>query len=261
MLTLGPSVQRGEVAYLAEDDVHFPTLTVQQTMDFVNLTRAPGKHARPYLGPSSSDNSRSTYGLTVRRALASALGLEHTYGTKVGDAVLHGVSGGEKKRVSLYEGMALTARVLLLDNPTRGLDSKTAAEVTEVLKTVARTSKTAVAAVMYQAGEPLFSSFDKVCLLNQGRIVYFGPADRAVAYFTDMGYEQLAHQTSADFLVSLTDPKARQIRDGYGAIVPLTPQTMLEHWNYSLLGARNEDQVQEVQRAMGPKDSAAYRIG
>lgn len=229
-------------------------------MDFINYTRAPSRHVRPHLGTPSSD-SRKTYGATLREALASVLGLKHTYHTKVGDAVLRGVSGGEKKRVSLYEGMALTAKILLLDNPSRGLDSKTAAEVAQVLRTVAQASQVAVAAAMYQAGEPVFATFDKVCLLNRGHVVYFGPARCAVPYFIKMGYEQLPHQTSADFLVSLTDPLARKIRQGYEQVTPLHPEEMQDDWERSSLGAKMSDDVQEVLHALGSIGSSRSQDG
>lgn len=224
-------------------------------MDFASFTRAPSERARPSSG--LTQNSRSQYVATLRRVLASALGLQHVYHTKVGDAFLRGISGGEKKRVSLFEGMSLTARVLLLDNPTRGLDSSTASEVTRVLKAVACASRASMAAAMYQAGEPLYEQFDKVCLLNNGRVIYFGPTQLAAAYFFDMGYEQLPHQTTADFLVNLTDPSARKIRAGYEGIVPLKAIDMESHWRLSNLGAGNSNEVDTALKVLGPEGSPA----
>lgn len=257
-------VQRGEVVYVGEEDIHFPTLTVQQTMDFVNAARAPGKHARPDLGITRMDKSRKKYAATLRRALASALRLEHTYSTKVGDAEIRGVSGGEKKRVSLYEGMAVMARVILLDNPTRGLDSKTATEITRVLATVARASNAVIAAAMYQAGESIFSQFDRLCLLNSGRVVYMGPASLAVEYVKSMGFEQLPHQSSADFLVSATDPSARKIRQGYESVVPRTPAAMEAHWQDSSLCAHVITEADSYLTSMGSvhsdQDMAGIKI-
>lgn len=55
---------------------------------------------------------------------------------------------------------------------------------------------------IYQAGESLYELFDKVCVINEGRMAYFGPADRARQYFIDMGYEPANRQTTADFLVA-----------------------------------------------------------
>lgn len=234
--------------------MHFPSLTVQETMDFATATRAPSKQLRCAFG--AGENTRANYVATLRHALASALGLKHTYRTKVGNATIRGVSGGERKRVSLYEGMALASRVLLLDNPTRGLDSATATEVSRVLKTVARGSNASVAAAMYQAGEPIFPQFDRVCLLNAGRVIYFGPGgEQAANYFFEMGYERLPHQSSADFLVSVTDPSVRKIRQGYEGLVPLKPIDMEAHWRLSSLGAQVSNNVDAIVARLGPLGS------
>ena len=63
---------------------------------------------------------------------------------------------------------------------------------------------------IYQAGESLYQTFDKVCLIYEGRMVYFGPTNLARQYFIDMGYVPANRQTTPDFLVSVTDPKGRR---------------------------------------------------
>ena len=57
---------------------------------------------------------------------------------------------------------------------------------------------------IYQAGEPLYALFDKVCVIYEGRMAYYGPAKLARQYFIDMGYEPANRQTTADFLVAGT---------------------------------------------------------
>jgi ATP-binding cassette subfamily G (WHITE) protein 2 (SNQ2) len=69
---------------------------------------------------------------------------------------------------------------------------------------------------IYQAGETLYQLFDKVCVINEGRMAYFGPADRARQYFIDMGYQPANRQTTSDFLVAVTDPIGRIPRPGVG---------------------------------------------
>lgn len=60
---------------------------------------------------------------------------------------------------------------------------------------------------IYQAGEQLYETFDKVCVIYEGKQVYFGPANQAKQYFIDMGYEPANRQTTADFLVAGTSPQ------------------------------------------------------
>lgn len=85
---------RGDVQYCPEDDVHFPTLSVGQTLKFAAKTRAP--HVR-------ISDSRSVYNNQITDVLTTLFGLRHARKTPVGDAVIRGVSGGEKKRVSIAE--------------------------------------------------------------------------------------------------------------------------------------------------------------
>ena len=105
---------RGDVQYCPEDDVHFPTLTVDQTLRFAAKTRAPRTRL--------DEESREQYISGVVDVVETVFGLRHVKNTLVGDASVRGVSGGEKKRVSISE--ALVARSLLnsWDNSTRGLE-------------------------------------------------------------------------------------------------------------------------------------------
>lgn len=85
----------GDVAYLPEDDAHLPTLTVAQTLDFAAASRTPAQAAR--LG-TRDESIRET-----RDVLVTLFGLRHTLNTKVGNDTVRGVSGGERKRVSIAE--------------------------------------------------------------------------------------------------------------------------------------------------------------
>ena len=94
---------------------------------------------------------------------------------------------------------------------TRGLDSSTALEFVRALRIATNLVRNATIVSIYQAGESLSEIFDKVCLLYEGRMVYFGPVDLARQYFIDMGYVPAARQTTPDFLVSVTNALSRRI--------------------------------------------------
>jgi ATP-binding cassette subfamily G (WHITE) protein 2 (SNQ2) len=83
---------RGDVQYCPEDDVHFPTLTVDQTILFAAKSRAPQTRI--------NEMSRTDYTQKVAEICTTIFGLNHVKHTPVGDASIRGVSGGEKKRVS-----------------------------------------------------------------------------------------------------------------------------------------------------------------
>lgn len=97
---------RGDVIFCAEDDVHFPSLTVEQTISFAARCRAP--HLRAGL-------SKDAYVKTLTEGLMKVFGLTHARNTKVGDAKIRGVSGGEKKRVSICEVLATRAGLVAWD--------------------------------------------------------------------------------------------------------------------------------------------------
>jgi len=88
---------RGDVQYCPEDDVHFPTLTVQQTINFAAAARTPRDRI---------SSSRKAFANRITGTLATIFGLKHALNTPVGDAAIRGVSGGEKKRVSIAESLA-----------------------------------------------------------------------------------------------------------------------------------------------------------
>jgi len=88
---------RGDVQYCPEDDIHFPTLTVEQTLDFAATVRTPRARA---------EVTRKEFKAKVTDILTTIFGLRHVRNTVVGDAAVRGVSGGQKKRVSIAESMA-----------------------------------------------------------------------------------------------------------------------------------------------------------
>ncbi|WFD34808.1 hypothetical protein MCUN1_001652 [Malassezia cuniculi] len=231
---------RGDVVYSPEDDIHFPSMTVGDTLKFATATRAPNAKYRVTLGERQD---RREYVDLAREILATVLGLRHTYNTKVGNDYIRGVSGGERKRVSIAEALASRAKVLLFDNSSRGLDASTALEFVTALRISTNICRTATIASIYQAGENITQLFDKVMVLNQGRLVYFGPLAYATAYFKSIGYLPQDRQTTADFLVACTDENGRRIRPGYEATVPRTPDEQARAFRESQIGRANRAEV------------------
>ncbi|CCG82129.1 putative ABC transporter [Taphrina deformans PYCC 5710] len=197
---------RGEVVYNSEDDLHYSTLSVGQTLRFALKTRTPAE--RP------SGETRNDYQAKFLDVLGKIFGITHTFATKVGDEMIRGVSGGEKKRVSIAEVFVNRASVGCWDNSTRGLDASTAVEYCRSLRVLTNIAKVSTIVTIYQAGEQLYDFFDKVLLIDAGKCLYYGPAEVAKAYFEDLGFVQESRQTTADFLTSITDVKARKIKDG-----------------------------------------------
>lgn len=210
---------KGEIVYNPEDDVHHPTLTVGQTLEFALLTKTPAARL--------TGQTKDLFREQVLDLLLRMLGIYHTKDTYVGNAHVRGVSGGERKRVSIAEMMTTQASVLSWDNSTRGLDASSAFQYAKSLRILSNLFHKTMFVTLYQAGERIYEQFDKVCLINEGRQVYFGPTSEARNYMMGLGYKDLPRQSTADYLTGCTDPHERQFADDVDpATVPQTPEEM-----------------------------------
>ena len=113
---------------------------------------------------------------------------------------------------------------------------------------------------VYQASENVYDHFDKVCVIYQGRMVYFGPISLAREYFIDMGYQPANRQTTPDFLVAVTDPNARIAREGYESRVPRTADEFVEHYRKSNIWQINQEDMDAYLREFvgKPQRASAY---
>lgn len=227
---------KGEVVYNQEVDKHFPHLTVGETLEHAAGLRTSSH--RP-MGVTRQQLVKH-----VTQVIMTVYGLSHTYNTKVGNDFVRGVSGGERKRVSIAE-MALAGSPLAAwDNSTRGLDSATALAFTQALRQAASLAGSAHAVAIYQASQAIYDLFDKAIVLYEGRQIYFGPAGRAKAYFESMGWHCPQRQTTGDFLTSVTNPTERQPRDGFEDKVPRTPEEFETYWHRSAEYAALQSDIQ-----------------
>ncbi|KAH6679909.1 multidrug resistance protein CDR1 [Plectosphaerella plurivora] len=213
---------KGETTYNQEVDKHFPHLTVGQTLEFAAAVRTPSTRVHGI--------SRAEYIEQAAKVVMAVCGLSHTYNTKVGNDFIRGVSGGERKRVSIAEMMLAGSPLGAWDNSTRGLDSATALKFVQSLRLAADTGGRSHAVAIYQASQSIYDLFDKATVLYEGRQIYFGPAGDAKAYFERMGWESPQRQTTGDFLTSVTNPQERVARAGMENKVPRTAAEFEKYW-------------------------------
>lgn len=199
---------RGSCVYSAETDIHFPELTVAETILFSAKCRTQ---------PRSSKSSRNEYISQMRDDVLSMFQLDQATNTKIGDEIQRGISGGEKRRVSIAEALTGWSSLQCWDNSTRGMDSSTALTIMSVLRSFATHQKATTIATLYQTPEPILNLFDKILVLYEGREIFFGSKSNAIAYFTRLGFDRPSNMTTADFLTSLTNPTeaARLVRSDF----------------------------------------------
>lgn len=160
-------------------------------------------------------------------------GLLHTMNTLVGDDFIRGVSGGERKRVSIAEVCLSGSSLQCWDNSTRGLDSATALEFIRNLKVSADILDAAILVSLYQASQDAYDQFHKVTVFYEGRQIYFGSTQTAKAFFENMGWHCPDRQTTGDFLTSLTSPSERIPKHGMEDKVPRTADEFAAYWRNS----------------------------
>lgn len=139
---------------VGQSDDHFPQLTVRDTLSYAAEFKVPDFY------PFAPILRRHRVLLVAR-----TLGISNTLDTPVGDSILRGVSGGEKKRVTVGE-MAVAGvagSLVLLDNWSRGLDSATTLDITKAIRGFTQRSRAVVVSSMQQPPEEVFDQFDKVC--------------------------------------------------------------------------------------------------
>ncbi|KAK9847754.1 hypothetical protein MYU51_018257 [Penicillium brevicompactum] len=211
-----------DIVFCGESDDHFPTLTVFETLRFAVRARCGTK-------PSNAEIEQRV------RYLAQLVGLTKVLNTKVGDAYVRGVSGGERRRVSLAEALATCARLICLDNPTNGLDSSTALEFMEMMREWTQQSQCVTAMSVYQGSDAIVPYFDKVVVINAGRQIFYGTIQEAKSHFLNLGFECSPATTTTDFLNSMSaDPEVRRVHDAYQSRAPRTPDDFQQEFQRSV---------------------------
>ncbi|GAA6020195.1 hypothetical protein JCM10207_004364 [Rhodosporidiobolus poonsookiae] len=193
---------RSQVVYLDDRDVHFATLSLESTLRPVAGAKTPSASAR------GDGSSRSQWATGALKSVVDALGLSHTLGTAVGNPLVRGLSGGERKRASVAEVLLARAAILLLDGPFNGLDSSTAVSLLAYLKRWAQEGKRSLVVTTPHCANALYEQFDKVLMLDsRGRQIYFGRTQDAQSYFEALGFSRRVDlgEGTAEFLVACNE--------------------------------------------------------
>lgn len=177
--------------FVTQDDVLYPHLTVTETLVFTALLRLPNSVTKEEK-------------IVLAKDVIEQLGLTKCKDSIVGSTHLRGVSGGERKRVSIGQELLINPSLLFLDEPTSGLDSTTAQRIVSTLWDLARDGRTVVMTI-HQPSSRLYYMFHKVLLLAEGNPVYFGKGSEAIEYFSNIGYSPALAMNPCDFLLDLTN--------------------------------------------------------
>ncbi|KAM9364979.1 ATP-binding cassette sub-family G member 8 [Pholidichthys leucotaenia] len=184
-----PQLVKKSIAHVRQDDRLLAHLTVRETLSFVAKLRLPTHFTQAQRDQRVDD-------------VIAELRLRQCAHTRVGNDYVRGVSGGERRRVSIAVQLLWNPGILILDEPTSGLDSFTAHNLVITLSRLARGNRLILLSV-HQPRSDIFQLFDLVVLLSSGSAVYCGAAREMVPYFTALGYPCPKYCNPSDFYVDL----------------------------------------------------------
>ena len=212
--------------YVTQLDEHLPFLTVEETVKFA--------HENACCLPEG-ENGREVYDEKVSKVI-ELLNLDGCKDTIIGNDLIRGVSGGEKKRVTIAEALVKNARVLCMDEVSTGLDASVTFNIISGLKAWAqRTQGTCIIALLQPTPE-VVSLFDDVLLLKEGAPVYHGPMESVASHFKSLGFTPPAANSGADladWLISLlVSPKEALANAGtkLTSEIPTEVDDLIEAW-------------------------------
>ncbi|KAK8853032.1 hypothetical protein IAR55_003733 [Kwoniella newhampshirensis] len=243
--TKGFEPYRGEVSFISEEDFHDPNLSVGRTLDYALRMTTPSAAARPAAKDDGSIGTTDDFKEKKKSDLLRAFQIPHTEKTKVGNEYVRGVSGGERKRVSLAEALTPDPTIMCWDNATRGLDASTALGYARICRTLCDVSQKINVVSLYQAGNAIYDLFDKITVIAEGRLLYYGPRVDARPYFEALGFEQMDGANTADYLTAVTALEERRIRPGFEGRVPTTPAEFAAIYSKSDVARRMRAELDE----------------
>ncbi|KAK9027297.1 hypothetical protein V6N11_067135 [Hibiscus sabdariffa] len=215
-------------AYISQYDVHIGEMTVRETLAFSARCQGVGpryemlaelsrrekeENIKPdpdidiYMKAAALEGQEAS---VVTDYILKILGLEACAETMVGDEMVRGISGGEKKRVTTGEMLVGPARALFMDEISTGLDSSTTFQIVNSLRqSIHIFNGTALFSLLQPAPET-YELFDDVILLSDGQIVYQGPRENVLDFFEFMGFKCPERKGVADFLQEVTSRKDQE---------------------------------------------------
>merc|ERR1719181_2613906 len=171
-----------------QDDIMLPDLTVRQTLYYMARLRI-------------SDHVSYADKLAKAESIITQLDLEEASDVIVGNVLRPGISGGQKKRLSIGCDLVSGKSVLVLDEPTTGLDANAALTVMQIICRLRSGSRRTLIATIHQPQFSVLSQFDQLCLIGGGRNIFSGDPNRVADFFSAGGRPRDANENPADHMM------------------------------------------------------------
>eukprot|EP00644_Phytophthora_capsici_P006465 jgi/Phyca11/127018/e_gw1.66.38.1 len=189
-----------------QTDNHIPTLTVRETFKFADMCVNGLPEDQP-------EEMRDIAALRTELFI-QILGMEECADTIVGDALLRGVSGGERKRVTIGEVLVGGQSLFLCDEISTGLDSAATFDIIKSLRTWCKTLGGSAVIALLQPTPEVVEMFDDILMINEGHMMYHGPRTEILDYFEGHGFTCPPRVDPADFLIEVTSGRGHRYANG-----------------------------------------------
>ncbi|KAJ5108116.1 hypothetical protein N7456_004791 [Penicillium angulare] len=228
-------------SYVEQEDALIGSMTVQETLKF----------AADLSLPSTVSKAQRIERIDT---LLESFGIQKQANTLVGTPIRKGISGGQKRRVSVASQLITCPKILFLDEPTSGLDSTASYEVISYVKELAKANNIIIIASIHQPSTTTFQLFDKLLLLSSGRTCYFGPVSNVDDYFGKIGHPIPGNTNPAEFLLDIVSSDFSKLNEDAQARV----EDIQQSWTKSVEAESVNKQISDrLSMAAGEKDNAA----
>ncbi|XP_020159781.3 ABC transporter G family member 44 [Aegilops tauschii subsp. strangulata] len=218
-------VAQRSAAYISQHDLHIAEMTVRETLAFSARCQGVGSRydmltelsRREKAANIKPDPDLDVYMKAISVGgqdtniitdyILKILGLDICADTMVGDDMLRGISGGQRKRVTTGEMMVGAERALFMDEISTGLDSSTTYQIVKSLGLITNILSGTTVISLLQPAPETYNLFDDIILLSDGHIVYQGPREHVLEFFESMGFKCPDRKGVADFLQEVTSRK------------------------------------------------------
>ncbi|XAR73421.1 Taurine-transporting ATPase [Bertholletia excelsa] len=231
----------GTSAYVTQDDTLMTTLTVKEAVYYSAQLQLPDSMSR------SEKKERA-------EATIIEMGLQDAMNTRIGGWSSKGLSGGQKRRVSICMEILTRPKLLFLDEPTSGLDSAASYHVMNRIIKLAQQDRRTVIASIHQPSSEVFELFHNLCLLSSGRTVYFGSTSMANEFFASNGFPCPPMRNPSDhYLRTVNKDFDVDIEQGFGGKTSTTEAINILVKSYKASEANQQVQrrVQEINQQGG----------
>ncbi|KAI3971714.1 hypothetical protein MKW92_010298 [Papaver armeniacum] len=224
-------------AYVTQDNTLTTTLTVKEAVHYSALLQLPD-----FMTISEKNERAET---TIKE-----MGLHEARNTRIGGWNIVGLSGGQKRRVSICIEILTRPELLFLDEPTSGLDSAASYHVMNRIVKLSRQYSLTVIASVHQPSSEVFDLFHNLCLLSSGRTIYFGPSSAANEFFALNGFPCPTMRNPSDhYLRTINKDFDQDIEQGYGGKATTTEEainTLVESYKSSPIFQQVKKQVSSL---------------